>query len=162
MSDKRVNLPLLCAIGAALALFVPAWLLIPRQSVFELCNGLIISAAVGCFVSFTPGVVEVIRETREDYRNRAADVLTIAIWLSAGALIIMFTDLWLFRVIGDPFYRDHWTGALSRWMLVIAALLCLAASRSPDRVIPPKAFYHAGVVSAVAVSFVIIIILLGY
>jgi hypothetical protein len=128
--------------------FVPAIWLVPRQELFELLNAVVFSIASGIVVGYAPGVWVALQKPIKALP--AGDGLQIGIVLSWAATAMVFGVLYYWRLTGkDSGIVDHGLNAFSRWVLISAGFMHLAAAGSIDSVVPLRAYLRAGILTTI-------------
>src|SRR5918993_2348957 len=128
-------------------LFIPAVLFFDRQVFFELLNAVAFSVATGIVVGYAPGVWVALRQPLVELR--AGDALQIGVAVGWFATAMIFGVLYYWRLTGkDPSVVDHALNALSRWILISAGFMHLAAAGSIDGMVPLKSYLRAGKMTA--------------
>jgi hypothetical protein len=140
--------------------FLPFIFLVPRQELFEMLNAILFAIAAGVVVGYAPGVWQALKS---DIRNlRSGDALQIGIAIAWAATAIVFAVMWWWRLSGkDSELIDHGFTAFSRWMLITAGFMHLAASGSVDGRVPLKSYLRAGIMTTVGIILGVIAITLA-
>lgn len=158
MLTKRSTL-VVWVIAALLAFFPPWWLLRPRAA-FEILNSLLVACAFGVWVAYVKGLVDALREM--PHKRTAGDYLVIGIMLESTGLIMIFANLWWFRVSGgDVAILNNWSAGFGRWTVFIGAMFHLAAARAVEGRVPDTAFLKAGIWAAFGVLGALVLLGLG-
>jgi hypothetical protein len=140
--------------------FLPFIFLVPRQELFEMLNAIVFAIAAGVVVGYAPGVWQALKS---DIRNlRSGDALQIGIAIGWVATAFVFGVLWWWRLSGkDSELIDHGLTAFSRWMLITAGFMHLAASGSVDGRVPLKSYLRAGIMTTVGIILGVVAITLA-
>jgi hypothetical protein len=138
-------------LGLALwAGFIPFIFIFPRQELFELLNAVVFAIATGVVVGYAPGVWQALKSDIRDLRS--GDALQIGIAIAWLATACVFSVMWWWRLTGkESTLIDHGFTAFSRWMLITAGFLHLAASGSVDGRVPLRSYLRAGVMTAIGI-----------
>jgi hypothetical protein len=128
--------------------FLPLLLFMPRQELFEVLNAVVFSVSIGVVVGYSNDLARVLRQPIKELD--AGDALRIGVIIGWTATAIVFGILWYWRLVGkENEVIDSAVSALSRWVLITAGMLHLAASGSIDGVVPLRSYLRAGIVVAV-------------
>ncbi len=98
---KRIkNTTLWAVVLLCFLLFVPAIEWVERQSMFEIVNGLIMGAGVGCFIRWAPAAWKALKPPIHELR--AADYLVVGLGMVCIGLILRFGGQWYWRANDQP------------------------------------------------------------
>jgi uncharacterized membrane protein YczE len=129
-------------------IFIPFIFLFPRQELFEILNAIVFAVSFGILVGYAPGVWQSLK--RPISSLRAGDALQIGVAIGWAATAVVFAILWYWRLVGkETDIIDHGISAFSRWMLLTAGFMHLAAAGSIDGMVPLKAYLRAGIYTAI-------------
>lgn len=141
--------------------FLPFIYILPRQELFELLNAVVFAIASGVVIGYAPGVWEALRSDIRELRS--GDALQIGIAIAWGATAFIFGILWWWRLTGkDSPIIDHGLNAFSRWVLITAGFLHLAASGSVDGRVPLRSYLRAGIMTALGLTMGAIVIAIAH
>lgn len=152
LSGNVVWLGLILWIG-----FIPIIFIFPRQELFEMLNAIVFAIAIGVIIGYAPGVWQALKSDIRDLRSGDALQIGIAIaWLGTACV---FAILWWWRLTGkESELIDHGFTAFSRWMLITAGFLHLAASGSVDGRVPLRSYLRAGIMTTLGIVLGIAVI----
>jgi hypothetical protein len=123
--------------------FLPFLFWLPRQDLFEVLNAIVFSVATGVCVGYSANLTRVLKQPI--YNLDAADALRVGVVVGWGATALVFGILFYWRLVGkEDVVIDSAVSAISRWILITAGTLHLAASGSIDGVVPLKSYLRAG------------------
>lgn len=130
--------------------FIPFIFLFPRQELFEILNAIVFAIAIGVVVGYAPGVWQALKSDIRDLRS--GDALQIGIAIAWLATACVFVVMWWWRLTGkESALIDHGFTAFSRWMLITAGFLHLAASGSVDGRVPLRSYLRAGIMTTIGI-----------
>lgn len=135
--------------------FWPLAILIPREWLFDVVNGLAIAACFGVFVAYLPGVWNTVFRNDLD----GAHYLVIGICGFAAAQGTRYGWNWLWRYLGKPPYmQDHLFVAWLIWVAFTFACVHLMARGVVHGEMPNRNFRWMGTVVALGTLAALIVI----
>jgi hypothetical protein len=147
------------------AAFLPIIWLAPARELFEVLNALIIAVSCGILFGFVRAARDIIPTRPSDLRG--SDALILGIITVMAGLVIIFANLWVWRIFGGPPAEppaiiNHWTGAFGRWMVVTGGAMLLVASGAIQGRIPPASYMRTGGWIALGIAAAGIMMTLGF
>jgi hypothetical protein len=133
---------------------------------FEVLNAIVFSISIGIMIGYGPGIyIALCKPIRKLY---AGDALQIGIGVGWAATALVFMFLWWFRIMDkDTFVIDHELNVFSRWMLITAGFMHLAASGAvPTYVngeqrlmVPLRSYVRAGKLTAMGILLGVLVVM---
>jgi hypothetical protein len=144
------NLTLWACIGVALALFIPAAIILPRQELFEIMDAVCVAVGAGVTVGYSKAAWGAMK--LPPHKMTAAHLVVTSIFLMSMATVIVFAGQWLWRINGKPdAIIDSLPIAFSRWIIGTGLILSLLTSYSKEGLIEVGAYKRTAVLVTISV-----------
>lgn len=126
------------------ALFIPALLLIERQTLFGLEDALIVSVGLGIAYGYAKAAYDCLQSPAGG--RKAGDAMIVGTFGAWLFIAVIFGLLWYWRLSGKTSHAiDGALSAFGRWALVWFGVLLLAAPGAVDGRLPPRSYLRVGV-----------------
>jgi hypothetical protein len=138
--------------------FIPSIFLVPRIELFEVLDAIIFSVWIGVVIGFAPGVWEAVKQPIISLQS--GDALQIGVLIGGMGIVLAFGVLWWWRLTNhESGIIDHAFNAFSRWIIITAGFMHLAAAGSIDGYVPLKSYLRAGALTGVGVMLGTIVVM---
>jgi hypothetical protein len=135
-----------------LGLFVLPAIFVPRQEFFEVLNAVLFSVGTGIVWAYRKEILESLKQPLGELSG--GQILQLGIVLGWASSAIMFAILWYWRLTGrDLEVVDSMLNAFSRWVLILAGMLHLAAAGAIEGRVPGAAYVRSGKIVAFGMIF---------
>lgn len=161
MKGNVQNTTLWRFIAAAMVAFVPPLLLVERQTMFEIVDGLCVGACVGVLLGYGRSAWHAIKLPPHDLIS--GDYLVVGIGMVTLGGAVRFGGQWYWRAMGKP---DWWIDSpvlLVATVGIVAGLfLILMTTSSKKGVLVPSAYFRASGLFVTSLAIATILIWAGW
>jgi len=155
------NTTLWLVIAIAFVAFIPPVLLVDRQSMFEVVDGLCVGSAVGVMVGYARAAWHAVR--LPSHRLVSADYLVCGVIMVAFFGAIRFAGQWYWRAVNKPnWWIDSATLLFTTIGITIGLFLILMTTSSEKGVLLPRAYVKASWLFALSLGIAAIMIYSGW
>jgi uncharacterized BrkB/YihY/UPF0761 family membrane protein len=155
------NTTLWIAIILVFLAFIPAALLVERQTMFEIIDGLCVGASVGVMVGYARAAWHAVK--LPSHRLASADYLVCGVIMVAMFGAIRFGAQWAWRAQNKP---DYWIDSavllIGTFGIVVGLFLILMTTSSKKGILLPAAYFRAGWLFTISLGIAALMIWAGW
>jgi hypothetical protein len=160
MIPKLRNTTLIVMLIGGFLLFLPASLLLPRRSLFEILDGLCVGAAIGVFIGYSRAAWRALK--LPSHRLVSGDYLVVGIVIVCASAAAIFAGQWLWRAGDKPnWIIDSLILAYTRIGIAFGLILILATNFSEHGILIVGAYRRTALLVAVSIFIAGVLVGIG-